>query len=29
MATSRLQAIRDMVAPEAADVVSDTVRRVR
>jgi len=29
MATSRLQAIGDMVALEAADVVSDTVRRVR
>lgn len=29
MAISRLQAIGDMVALEAADVVSDTVRRVR
>jgi hypothetical protein len=29
MATSRLQAIGDMVALEAADVVADTVRRVR
>lgn len=28
MATSRLQAIGDMVALEAADVVADTVRRV-
>jgi len=28
MATSRLQAIGDMVALEAADVVSDTTRRV-
>jgi hypothetical protein len=28
MATSRLQAIGDMVALEAADVVSETVRRV-
>lgn len=29
MATARLQAIGDMVALEAADVVADTVRRVR
>ena len=29
MATGRLQAIGDMVALEAADVVADTVRRVR
>jgi hypothetical protein len=29
MATSRLQAIGDLVALEAADVVADTVRRVR
>ena len=28
MATARLQAIGDMVALEAADVVADTVRRV-
>jgi hypothetical protein len=28
MATSRLQAIGDMVAIEAADIVADTVRRV-
>jgi hypothetical protein len=29
LATSRLQAIGDMVALEAAEVVADTVRRVR